>query len=477
MNASDQHILALDLGTSSVRAVVCDAAADPIPEALARREVEPRQDDDGKAEVDANAYVDALIACLDELAAAGRLAGIAHVATASQWHSVLAVDPDDPAVARSAVLPWLDTRAQPRPDRAPADGADSADGADFHARTGTWLHSLYWTAKIPWLHDQLGERPARFVGLPDFVRGVLLGDDATSVSLASGAGMLNLASCEWDTEAMELAGVEPKDLPRLTAGPGRLAPRWRDRWPDLADAAWHPVLGDGAASNLGSGCSDSSTVAVTVGTSAALRVVHGNDVAAPHPEVWRYRVDEHLQVSGIAMSGGGVLNAWLKDLLRLESTPDPEQRPGTSGLISVPLHAGSRPPFNVVPGSGVIHGLSLSTSGDDLRAATLEGVCLETARALDVLESSLGKRFAIVLGGGAVHASPWWQRVFAATFDRTVAVATDPEVGARGAAAAAAGLRLPAPDPTVRPDPADARAMATVRPAYTRVRHFLIRAG
>lgn len=471
MNASDKRILALDLGTSSVRAVVCDAAAAPIPGALARREVEPHQGDDGKAEVDANAYVDGLIACLDELAAAGSLTGVAHVATASQWHSVLAVDPDDPALARSAVLPWLDTRAQPRPDRAPADDAD------FHARTGTWLHSLYWTAKIPWLRDQLGAAPARFVGLPDFVRGVLLGDDATSVSLASGAGMLNLTSCEWDAEAMELAGVGPKDLPQLTEEPGRLAPRWRERWPDLVDAAWHPVLGDGAASNLGSGCSDSSTVAVTVGTSAALRVVHGDDVAAPHPEVWRYRVDNRHLVSGIAMSGGGVLNAWLKDLLRLESTPDPEQSPGTSGLISVPLHAGSRPPFNVVPGSGALHGLSLRTTGDDLRAATLEGVCLETARALDVLESSLGKRFAIVLGGGAVHASPWWQRAFAATFDRTVAVATDPEVGARGAAAAAAGLRLPAPEPSIHADPADARAMAAVRPDYARVRDFLIRTG
>lgn len=468
MNASDSRILALDLGTSSVRAVVCDGAANPIPNALARREVEPHQGDDGKAEVDADAYVDGLIGCLDELHAAGALAGVSLVATASQWHSVLAVDADDPAAARSAVLPWLDTRAQPQPGREPADATD------FHVRTGSWLHSLYWTAKIPWLRARLGGGRVRFVGLPDFVRGVLLDDDATSVSLASGAGMLNLVACDWDAEAMELAGVTANELPRLSEEPGRLAPRWRDRWPALAEAAWHPVLGDGAASNLGSGCSDSSTVAVTVGTSAALRVVHTDEPAPVHPEVWRYRVDKDHQISGIAMSGGGVLNAWVKDLLGLETTPDPRLRPGTHGLISVPLHAGSRPPFNIVPGSGAVHGLSLRTSGEELRAATLEGVCLETARALEVLESSLGQQFAVVLGGGAAYASPWWQQTFAATFGRAVAVADDPEVGARGAAALALGLRLPAPGPSVQPDREDTETMAARKPEYVKVRDFLI---
>ncbi|WP_084678143.1 FGGY family carbohydrate kinase [Actinopolymorpha alba] len=460
-----RRVLALDLGSSSVRAVVCDARAEPIPGLLARAGVQPQQDDDGRGELDPDAYVAGLVSCLDQLAEGGALDGVELVATSSQWHSLLAVGPD--GVPRSAVLTWLDTRAQPDPGRQPAD-PDA-----FHARTGTWVHPLYWTAKVPWLRGQLGaQTPLRFLGLPDYVRAVLLGTDATSASVASGTGLLDLDRQCWDPEALDLAGLAPTavELPLIDDTPRRLAPRWRDRWPALADAQWTAVLGDGAASNLGSGCAQADAVAVTVGTSAALRVVHGPNVPPPPPTVWRYRVDAERLVSGIAFSGGGVLHAWAVRLLTLGPDTEPTIPPGASGLVSIPLHAGSRPPGSMPPGSGLVAGLSLETSAEDLLAATMEGVALEAARALDVLEKSFGAELDVVLGGGAVHASPWWQRAFAATFDRRVRIADDPEVGARGAAAQALGLDLPRPGPLLGPDPDDAARMATVRARYSRLR-------
>jgi len=455
------RVLAVDLGTSSVRAMVVDARAVPVAGALARQEIEPRQRDDGSAEVDAPTYVEALAGCLDQLSGRGALAGVRLVATASQWHSVLAVDADDPTRPLSPVLPWLDTRA--RPPRQPAD-PDA-----FHSRTGAWPHTLYWTAKIPWLRERLAV-PARFVGLPDHVRAVLLDSDATSLSLASGAGVLDLRAGGWDAEALELTGVRADQLPDLTDEPGRLAARWRDRWPDLVDVPWHPVLGDGAASNLGSGCSTPDVLAVTVGTSAALRVVHGEDVADPPWEVWRYRVDGRRLVSGIASSAGGVLYGWVSDLLRLGADAEPSVAPGDHGLVSVPLHAGSRPPHDVPAGSGMLAGLSLNTTADEILAATLEGVALEIARAVAVVESGIGRRLDVVLGGGAIEASPWWQRAIAAALERPVHVADDPEVGARGAAAHALGIDLPRPAATCSPDPGDVRRMSGRRKHYAAVR-------
>ncbi len=465
MKASDQEgrrVLALDLGSSSVRALVCDAAARPIPGLLARQPIQLRQTDDGAGELDADAYVAALVACLDDLQAAGALDGVELVATSSQWHSVLAVGSDGSAV--SPVLTWIDTRA--RPTHAPADPAA------FHERTGAWVHPLYWTAKVPWLRARLGSSAVRFVGLPDYVRGVLLGDDATSLSMASGAGMLDLRGRCWDTEALELAGLSPDaaELPALDDTPRALAPRWHRRWPALRQALWYPAVGDGAASNLGSGCSRPDAVAVTVGTSAALRVVHSSDHPPPSPTVWRYRVDADRLVSGIAFSGGGVLHAWAVQLLRLDPDAEPGIPPGTSGLLAVPLHAGSRPPGTAPPGSGLVAGLSLDTSADEFLAATMEGVALEAERALATLEKLFGTSLDVVLGGGAVDASPWWQRAFAATFDRPVRIADDREVGARGAAALALGLDLPRPVDEVRPDPEDAARMAQVRTKYAALR-------
>ncbi|GAA2759286.1 FGGY family carbohydrate kinase [Actinopolymorpha rutila] len=468
-----RRLLALDLGSSSVRAVVCDERAEPLPGLLARRAVTARQDEDGRGELDPDGYLADLVSCLDELHAAGALAGVGVVATSSQWHSVLAVGPD--GTPASAVLSWLDTRARPRPDRLPADPEA------FHARTGAWVHPLYWTTKVPWLRAQLRTqgggspegRPLRFLGLPDYLRGVLLGTDATSVSMASGTGLLDVSSMTWDPEALALAEVTPAELPTVDDTPARLTARWRDRWPALAEARWAPALGDGAASNLGSGCTDAGTVGVTVGTSAALRVVHGPDVAPPPATVWRYRVDADRLVSGIAFSGGGVLRAWAVRLLRLGADAEPALAPGTSGLVCLPMQAGSRPPGTIPPGSGVVAGLSLETSPEELLAGTLEGVALEAARALDTLEGSFGTELDVVLGGGAVHASPWWCRVFAATFDRSLRLAEDPEVGARGAAALALGIDLPPPKEQLVPDPEDVVRMTAARVRYDRLRNTL----
>lgn len=468
-------VLALDLGSSSVRAVVCDDHARPVDGALARREVTPHQGEDGRAELDPEEYVTGLIDCLDELAGSGLLDGVTAVGTSSQWHSILAVDAANRP--RSGVLTWLDTRARPQ--------AEPEDPRDFHARTGGWPHTLYWTAKAPFLAEQLGlvresgpvREPGacRFLGLPDYVRARLLDAPATSLSMASGTGMLDLVAGQWDPEALALAGIDADQVPPIEDDPAYLGAEFARRWPALADVPWHPVLGDGAASNLGSGCGAGERAAVTVGTSAALRVVHeSSDAPAPAWPVWRYRVDSERLVSGIAFSGGGVLHAWTTQLLRMAEDTEPTGiAPGSHGLVCLPMHAGSRPPETIRPGSGALTGLSLGTTREEIVAATMEGVTLEIARALEEVEASFGRRFDVVMGGGGT-ASTWWQHAFAAILDRPVRVATDPEVGARGAAAHALGLELPAPTEIRSPRADDAKRMRAVRPEYERVRAALL---
>src|SRR5690242_8528045 len=107
-------ILALDLGTSSVRGLVLDEAAVPLPGALARRKMIIAVGADGAATLDGTGYLTALVACLDELHAAGHLDGVELVATAAQWHSVLPLDRGGAPVG--PVLTWLDTRPTALPN-------------------------------------------------------------------------------------------------------------------------------------------------------------------------------------------------------------------------------------------------------------------------------------------------------------------------------------------------------------------------
>lgn len=297
-------ILALDLGTSSVRGLVLDGDARPMPGVLARRRVMLTAQDDGTGTVDARNYLACLAECLDELSQRGRLRGVELVAISAQWHSVLPLGSSGEPLG--PVLTWLDTRSE-----SPVTQPGPVDPDAFHQRTGTWWHRCYWTVRLPWLRTHLGTPPARFVGLVEYVLGELLTDAPMSVSQASGTGLLDLCTLDWDAEACALAGVRGTDLPELTPPGwyGRLRTEAARRWPDLAGARWAPPIGDGAASNVGSGCVDQTRAAVTVGTSSAVRLVQRMPAGAPLPplpdQLWRYRVDHDHVVTGAAYSSGG----------------------------------------------------------------------------------------------------------------------------------------------------------------------------
>ncbi|TDB76821.1 FGGY family carbohydrate kinase [Micromonospora sp. KC723] len=437
------NILALDLGTSSVRGLVLDADADPLPGVLARRKVRVAVADDGTGTLDAARYLACLVECLDELADGGHLRDVALVAVSAQWHSVVPLDPAGTPLG--PVLTWLDTRPEPLPG-----AVGPADPADFHRRTGTWWHRSYWSVRLPWLRARGCGPAGRFVGLAEYVLGELLDAAPTSVSMASGTGLLDLRAMDWDAEACALAGVRPGELPELAPSGwrGRLRPEHARRWPPLARADWAAAIGDGAASNVGSGCVDARRAAVTVGTSAAVRLVQRVPADAdlpPLPEqLWRYRVDHQHVVTGAAYSCGGNLFAWANRELRLPQGPDLEvalaRVPPQGGVAANPRLGGDRPPGTVRAGAGELRGLSFSTTGVEILAGLMSGLCRMVADDLAVLESVVDDPVDVVLGGGAVTASAWWRSAFAAALaPRRVRHRSEPEIGATGAALVALG--------------------------------------
>ncbi|SCE94232.1 gluconokinase [Micromonospora viridifaciens] len=436
-------VLALDLGTSSVRGLVLDADAGPRLGALARRKMRLTTGEDGTGTLDGAGYLACLVECLDELAAGGHLEDVELVATSAQWHSVLPLGGDGEPLG--PVLTWLDTRPEPL-----AGARGPGDAEAFHQRTGTWWHRCYWTVRVPWLREQAGGRVARFVGLVEYVLGALLDEAPPSVSMASGAGLLDLRRLDWDAEACDLAGARPEDLPALAppGWQGRLRPGYARRWPQLADARWAAPVGDGAASNVGSGCVDASRAAVTVGTSAAVRLLEAAPAGAelpPLPErLWRYRVDHEHVVTGAAYSSGGNLFAWANRELRLPGGAELEAALARAAedlrIVANPRFGGDRPPGLAPAGCGELRGLSFDTTAVDLLAGLMTGLCRWVAGDLAVLESRLDRPTEVVLGGGALAASAWWRAAFAdALAPRTVRHQRNPEVGATGAALVALG--------------------------------------
>ena len=131
--------------------------------------------------------------------------------------------------------------ADARSTRGPTGGPTAAaarlrgelDEDAVHARTGCRLHSSYWPAKLAWLRETDPERFERvraWVSPGEYVQRRLLGDAATSISMASGTGLLDQRTCRWDAELAR--GIEDRlppidDTPRsgLDAASGPSAGR------------------------------------------------------------------------------------------------------------------------------------------------------------------------------------------------------------------------------------------------------------
>ncbi|MDP3063958.1 MAG: FGGY family carbohydrate kinase, partial [Chloroflexota bacterium] len=118
-------------------------------------------------------------------------------------------------------------------------------------------------------------------------------DVPMSYSMASWSGMLEMRSLTWDEGLVRHLGLPADALPDLdyAADVRGLAPAFASRWPALADVPFFLAVGDGAAANVGSGCVDASRVALTVGTTGAMRVLLAGVPRSVPQGLWAYRLD------------------------------------------------------------------------------------------------------------------------------------------------------------------------------------------
>jgi gluconokinase len=314
-------------------------------------------------------------------------------------------------------------------------------------------------------------RVARWGSFGEFLEIALFGGPArTSVSMASGTGLLDQETLRWAPAALAAADVEEDRLFPLCDRDEPcqgLLPRWGRRWPALRGVPWYPAVGDGAASNVGSGCVTEDRIALNLGTSAAMRIATTRPGRPPRG-LWRYRIDRQTALLGGALSEGGNVHAWCREVLRLGTDEEVDAALGSMpadahGLTVLPFLAGERAPGWRAGRRGAITGLGLDTTALEIARAMLESVALRLALVYEKLGPLAARDHAIVASGGAAASSRVWPQIVADALGRPVGIAREEEATSRGAAILALGaaglLRDPAaasdvPVDIVAPDPA-----------------------
>ena len=450
-NRSTSLTLAIDIGTSSLRTALFDARGRRLVQTTAQEAYSLRVTPDGGAELLPQTLRRTFLQSLAKTLRVHRadrtlrLRPIIAVGTSCFWHSILGTDENGRAL--TPIYTWADSRCREDAARLRAELSERA----VHARTGCMLRSSYWPAKLLWLRrtqPKVFTRVAHWMSPAEWLQRELCGEGRCSYAMANGTGLFNSSTLRWDARLLKRCRISPGKLNALGEEALRISARWARKFPELREALWFPAIGDGAASNLGSGATKKGVAALNIGTSAALRLVSHVKRARVPFGLFGYRIDAKRLLIGGAVSNAGNLRAWCLHQLDLPGDPQKLERALATrpaplhGLTVLPFWVSERAPTWPEDLHGAIVGLKNSTSALDVLQATREAVFQRLAQIAELLPI---RKFVI---SGGIQKSPADMQRLADVLGRRLIVCSEPEASLRGAAVFALeklGVTVPAP--------------------------------
>jgi len=273
MKSTHPVLVGVDLGTSAVKVLACTIDGKTVAERAADYPLStPRP---GYVEQDAEVVYRAAMKALQDVLEEVRLRGdeAAAIGISAAMHGVLPVDAQGEPCG--PLITWMDRRSASIADAWRADGT----AAELYRRTGAPVHPMLPSCKLRWLAENdrdTFERAARFVSLKELLVYRWTGEWLVDWGIASATGLFNVDGRGWDGYALDEAGI---DASRLSE-PAPPSTALRGFRPGVAttlgltnQSALVLASSDGALANLGVGAVAPDEVALTLGTSGAVRVV------------------------------------------------------------------------------------------------------------------------------------------------------------------------------------------------------------
>lgn len=368
------------------------------------------------------------------------------VAFSSANQSVMMLDRHFKPLSR--VITWADTRAE----EVAKQLKHSPAGPQLYAKTGTPIHPMSPLTKIMWLNKTQPDKVAKaayFGGIKSFLFYKFFGVFKIDISMASCMGMMNIHTGNWDDQALALTNLRAEQLPTIVSGTTQetgLTAAAQAKMGIPTDTPFVYGAFDGALSNLGVGAIKQDTVAITIGTSAGVRVVTDHPMIDPQQRLFCYALDTGRWVIGGPINNGGFVYQWAvhhlvdASAVKHEGT-DPYTLAnhviagvpaGAHGLLFHPFLGGERAPLWNADARGSFFGLSpLHTRADMLRAV-MEGISMNIATVFEAVSDLVGKPNRVTATGGFAR-SAVWRQMLADVLDCPVNIPQSFESGCLGA--------------------------------------------
>lgn len=436
--------LGIDIGTSSVKAVLIDFGQNLIAEASAPLEV--RQPQPLWSEQDPESWWTATQAAVAVVRAKapGEWHHLASIGLSGHQHGATLLDAAG-GVLRPCIL-WNDGRAgaecRELLDKVPDLAARSLN----IAMPGFTAPKLLWVAK----HEpEVFANTAKVLLPKDYVRLRLSGEYVSDMSDSAGTLWLDVARRRWDATLLAACGLDEAQMPRLVEGSeisSYLSPRVAGDW----GLAGRPIAiagggGDNAATAVGVGAARAGDGFLSLGTSGVIFAVADHPAALPERTLHAFchALPDRWHGMGVSLSAAAALS-WIAAiagagddtgalLARVESfASDPARR--ARAPVFLPYLTGERTPHNDPHATAAFAGLTIDHGPEAMVYAVIEGVAFALRDCLDVLVAAGAAPTSCMMVGGGSR-SPYWIQLLADATGLTLDLPRGAELGAAFGAA------------------------------------------
>ena len=437
-------LLGIDLGTSSVKAVLFDAD-DAVTLAVAGQEYPIHQPQPGYAEQNPDDWWQATVKVVRQVCA--DVSEVDGIGFSGLMHGPAFLDENNQSVHPSII--WADQRSaklvQPQIDRVGTDDtvrlAGTLPAAGFMGPTLEWLK----------LHaPEVLDSVQRVVLPKDYVRLQMTGEVATDITDAAATGLFDIASGQWSDHLIGTIDVDRTLFPQVVASTDVVGKLTQEAADTLGLKAGIPIVAGSAdqpAQAIANGIIRTGTASVTVGTGGQVCVPlypneDGTVPTDPRLHVFNHAVPQMYYVLGAILVAGLCLR-WLRNTFGLEPNPDAysllsaeaaETPPGAEGLLFLPYLFGERTPHMDPLARGAFIGLTYRHNRGHMARAIMEGVTFALRQTLDISLSLVDEPVnEVIIAGGAAQ-SPVWRQIMTDILAREMPMSKLAEQSGIGAA-------------------------------------------
>ena len=404
-----ESILTLDIGSSSMRAIHHDSKGRVLNKC--RRSTVPDYQNDTCVELDANHFVRVLISLLKKVQVYTREnhLDILCISVTSQRSSVVPVNKKGEPLA--PFITWHDKRTVSLCHEL------SEHEKTVYTTTGLRITPVLSAVKMTWFKRErpdIYQRTAKMLGFHDLALFTLCGNFITDHSLASNTNLLNLQTCEWSREMMDIFSVNPSHLCDLVKPGSICGTSTKDLFDSTGIKENTPIIsagGDQQCSALGLGIMSNGDFKCTTGTGSYL-VAYTDTPIIDDKQRFLCKVGAipgTYNLEAGLLTAGTVYRWFLEQFYNIPSgntgveTLNQEvlsSPPGANGVLLLPHFEGSGAPHWNPMDTGVFYKIKLSTTRADMARAVLEGIVMEMGENIALFKEELGRIFHICVSGG-----------------------------------------------------------------------------